>query len=105
MPDLPLDIDPLRDADLPAVEKLDDRAFGPGRFARSAYRLREGVAPDFALSRVAHVGTFLVGANRMTPIRVGGAAQRMTPTRVRGAARHPPRSPRQPKPLGRQSRG
>ncbi|HXY57660.1 MAG TPA: N-acetyltransferase [Methylocystis sp.] len=53
-----------------AIEKLDERAFGPGRFARTAYRLREGVEPDYALSFVAHVGTLLVGANRMTPILV-----------------------------------
>lgn len=55
------------------VEKLDERAFGPGRFARSAYRLREGVEPDYGLSFVARVGTLLVGANRMTPIRCGDA--------------------------------
>jgi len=73
MPELPLDIAPLRDSDLPAVEKLDERAFGPGRFTRSAYRLREGVPPDFSLSSVARVGTFLVGANRITHIRAGGA--------------------------------
>jgi predicted N-acetyltransferase YhbS len=71
MPDLSLAIVPLRDADLAAVERLDDRAFGPGRYAKTAYRLREGVAPDFALSCVARVGTLLVGANRITPIRVG----------------------------------
>jgi predicted N-acetyltransferase YhbS len=71
MPDLSLVIAPLRAADLAAVEKLDERAFGPGRFARTAYRLREGAPPDFALSCVALVGTLLVGANRMTPIRAG----------------------------------
>lgn len=56
--------------DAPAIEKLEERAFGPGRFARTAYRLREGVEPDLSLSFVAHVGTLLVGANRMTPILV-----------------------------------
>ncbi len=60
-------------ADYAAIEKLDERAFGPGRFARSAYRLREGVAPDYELSYVARVGTLLVGANRMTPIFCGDA--------------------------------
>ncbi len=73
MSDLSLAIAPLRDTDLPAVERLDERAFGPGRYAKTAYRLREGVAPDFALSCVARVGTLLVGANRMTAISVGGA--------------------------------
>lgn len=73
MTDLSLVITPLTDADLPAVEKLDERAFGPGRFALTAYRLREGVAPDMTLSFAARVGTLLVGANRMTPIRCGDA--------------------------------
>ena len=72
MTDLSLTLSPLTPADMPAIEKLDERAFGPGRFALSAYRLREGVAPDPQLSFVAHVGTLLVGANRMTAIACGG---------------------------------
>jgi predicted N-acetyltransferase YhbS len=71
-PDLPaLGLRPLHASDLPQIEKLDERAFGPGRFARTAYRLREGVGPDFALSFVAHVGTLLVGSNIMTPVKCG----------------------------------
>lgn len=58
-------------ADLPQIEKLDERAFGPGRFARSAYRLREGGLPDLQLSCVAHVGTLLIGSNIMTPVQCG----------------------------------
>ena len=73
MTDLSLTLSPLTPADLPAIDKLDDRAFGPGRFALTAYRLREGVNPDPELSFVAHVGTLLVGANRMTAIKAGGA--------------------------------
>ena len=72
MTDLSLNLTPLTPADLAAIEKLDERGFGPGRFARTAYRLREGVEPDPQLSFVAHVGTLLVGANRMTPITCGG---------------------------------
>jgi len=72
MPDLSLVLAPQTPADEAAIEKLDERAFGPGRYARSAYRLREGVPPDYALSFVARVGTLLVGANRMTRIRIGG---------------------------------
>lgn len=72
-PALPaLELRPLNDADWPQITRLDERAFGPGRFARTAYRLREGVAPEYSLSFVAHVGTFLVGSNIMTPIVVGG---------------------------------
>src|SRR3981081_2235021 len=36
-----------------AIERLVDSGFGPGRFAKTAYRLREGVAPDSRLSFVA----------------------------------------------------
>jgi len=68
--DLALRFSPLVPEDEAAVEKLDERAFGPGRFARTAYRLREDVSPDYALSFVARVGTLLVGANRMTPMLV-----------------------------------
>ena len=71
MTDLSLALSPETPADAPVVEKLAERAFGPGRLARTAYRLREGVAPDYALSFVARVGTLVVGANRMTPIRLG----------------------------------
>lgn len=67
----PILLRPQQDDDLPAIERLNERAFGPGRYARSAYRLRERVAPDPALSFVACVGTLLVGANQMTPIRCG----------------------------------
>jgi predicted N-acetyltransferase YhbS len=66
-----LDLAPLGSADLAQIERLDEHAFGPGRFTRTAYRLREGVPPDAGLSFVARIGTFLVGANRMTPIRCG----------------------------------
>jgi predicted N-acetyltransferase YhbS len=73
MIDLVIRFFPQTPADEAAIEKLDERAFGPGRFARTAYRLREGVEPDWNLSFVARVGTLLVGANRMTPILVGNA--------------------------------
>lgn len=73
MIDLAVKFSPLTAADEPHIEKLDERAFGPGRYARTAYRLREGVEPDRSLSFVARVGTLLVGANRMTSILIGGA--------------------------------
>ena len=71
MVDLPLILKPQTPSDLAAIERLSERAFGPGRYARSAYRLREDVPADPALSFVACVGTLLVGANQMTPIRCG----------------------------------
>jgi len=38
MADLSLTLSPQTPADLAAIEKLDEHAFGPGRFTRSAYR-------------------------------------------------------------------
>jgi predicted N-acetyltransferase YhbS len=58
-------------ADAAAIERLSERAFGPGRFARTAYRLRELRPSDPTLSFVARISTLLVGANRMTAIRCG----------------------------------
>ncbi len=56
-----------------AVEKLVDLAFGPGRFAKTAYRLREGVLPDARLSLVAQdrESEALWGSVRFWPIVVG----------------------------------
>lgn len=70
MIDLVIRFSPQTPADAPAIEKLEERAFGPGRYARTAYRLREGIDADLDLSFVAHVGTLLVGANRMTEILI-----------------------------------
>ncbi|AMJ60876.1 GNAT family N-acetyltransferase [Bosea sp. PAMC 26642] len=72
MTSLPLTIRRELPADSAAIERLHERAFGPGRFARTAFRLREGVPPDPRLSFAAHVGTFLVGSIRVTPVSAGG---------------------------------
>ena len=72
MTDLHLVIEPETPDDADDIARLNARVFGPGRFARTAYRLREKADPDPSLSFVARVGTLLVGANAMTPIAVGG---------------------------------
>lgn len=72
MTSLPLTIRHELPVDGPAIERLHERAFGPGRFARTAFRLREGVPPDANLTFAAHVGTFLVGSIRVTPVAAGG---------------------------------
>jgi len=59
-----------RDAE--RVEALNAESFGPGRFAKSAYRLREGVLPVASLSFVAVENEVLRGSVRFWPIRVGG---------------------------------
>lgn len=59
--------------DLPAIRALHARVFGPGRFARSAYRAREGTADLSRFCRVAVSGPDLVAALRMTEAAVGAA--------------------------------
>ena len=62
---------PETPTDDPSIETIHAEAFGPGRFARAAFRLREGVPHDPALSFVAHAGDRLVASVRLTPIRIG----------------------------------
>ncbi len=71
MTDLPFTLEPETPGDEEAILRLNERVFGPGRFARTAYRVREQAPPDLELSFVARVGPLLVGANAMTPIFIG----------------------------------
>jgi len=61
MAQLPLILRPEKPGDAEAIERLHERAFGPGRFARTAYRIREGAPPRLDLSFTALVGSLLVG--------------------------------------------
>ena len=54
-----------------AVEALSAIAFGPGRFTRTAFRLREGVPHEKALSFVALREEQLVGSVRITRMSIG----------------------------------
>ncbi len=71
MNDLPLVLEPETPDDAEPIQRLNDRVFGPGRYARTAYRIRERADSDPSLSFVARVGTLMVGANSMTPIMIG----------------------------------
>ena len=73
MTDLSLTILPETEDDAAPIKRLHERTFGPGRYAKSAYRLRERVAHCLELSFTARVGTLLVGSVRLSPIRVGEA--------------------------------
>jgi predicted N-acetyltransferase YhbS len=73
MRDLSLTILPETAADAVAIERLYERTFGPGRFAKTAYRIREGASHRLELSFTARIGTLLVGSVRLTPIRIGAA--------------------------------
>ncbi|MDB5471913.1 MAG: family N-acetyltransferase [Caulobacter sp.] len=53
------------------ILELTDRAFGPGRYAKAAERLREGNRLIAALSISAWRGGDLLGSVRMWPVRVG----------------------------------
>lgn len=63
---------PVSIADQPAVSALHSRVFGPGRYARSAYRVREGTAFASPFCRMALIGDTVVAALRLTPITIGG---------------------------------
>jgi len=70
MNDLSLTILPETADDALAIERLVERTFGPGRYARTAYRLREQLPHRLDLSFTARIGTLLVGSVRLTPIRI-----------------------------------
>jgi predicted N-acetyltransferase YhbS len=71
MPDLSLTIMPETPDDAVPIARLHERTFGPGRHAKSAYRLREGVGHRLELSFTARISTLLVGSVRLSPIRIG----------------------------------
>jgi predicted N-acetyltransferase YhbS len=73
MSDLSLTILPETADDALAVERLHERTFGPGRYAKTAYRIREGAGHRPELSFTARIGTLLVGSVWLTPIRIGAA--------------------------------
>lgn len=73
MTDLALTILPETPADADPIERLHERTFGPGRYARTAFRIREGAPHLLGLSFTARIGTLLVGSIRLTPVRIGAS--------------------------------
>src|SRR5262245_47354425 len=73
MNDLSLTILPESADDGAEIERLHERTFGPGRYAKTAYRIREGATHSLTLSFTARIGTLLVGSVRLSPIRIGQA--------------------------------
>ncbi len=65
---------PVADSDASAISALHARVFGPGRFVRTAYRVREGTPSTSRYCRVALLDDRIVAALRMTPVRIGGMA-------------------------------
>jgi predicted N-acetyltransferase YhbS len=71
MNDISLTILPESADDAEAIERLHERTFGPGRYAKTAYRIREEVNHSPELSFTARVGTLMVGSVRLSPIVIG----------------------------------
>jgi predicted N-acetyltransferase YhbS len=75
--------DPAHD---PEIEHINEEAFGPGRFARAAYKIREGGPHERALSFVAVTDGTVIASVRMTRIAAGqGRGLLLGPLAVRPA--------------------
>jgi predicted N-acetyltransferase YhbS len=68
------------------IDEINSEAFGPGRFARAAYRIREGGPHERDLSFVALADGEVIASVRMTRVRIGAAeALLLGPLAVRPA--------------------
>ena len=56
---------------LAAIEAIHETVFGPGRFTRTAFRVREGVSADPDFCYVAIEDKALVGSVRLTKVVIG----------------------------------
>lgn len=56
-----------------AIDDINAEAFGPGRFARAAYRIREGGPHERDLSFVALADGEVIASVRMTRVKIGQA--------------------------------
>ena len=59
--------------DYPTLKKLNEESFGPGRFARTAFRVRESAAAEPRLNLCAVERGVIIGSVLFTPISIGGA--------------------------------
>jgi predicted N-acetyltransferase YhbS len=55
----------------PEIEAINAEAFGPGRYAKAAYKIREGGPHERALSFVALHEGHVIASVRMTPVAAG----------------------------------
>lgn len=69
---LPILTRPAQPSDTATISAFHARVFGPGRFVRSAYRVREGYASLSRFCRVAEQGSKLIATLRLTEVRIGG---------------------------------
>lgn len=71
MSDTTFDIKHEHPSDRPALDRLCARSLGPGRFARTAYRIREGTTPVAMLSFTGWRKGTLAGTIRFTALTIG----------------------------------
>jgi len=57
--------------DYSVLKQLSETAFGPGRFARTAFRVREAASSEPRLNLCAILGGEVIGAVQFTPIAIG----------------------------------
>lgn len=74
-----LEFVPIATVDPAAVEALLDRAFGRDRHGKTAYRLREGIAPIAELSFAAVEDGALAGTIQCWPVELTGDDGRVWP--------------------------
>lgn len=68
----------------PEIDHINEEAFGPGRFARAAYKIREGGPHERALSFVAVFQGSVIASVRMTRVAAGqGRGLMLGPLAVR----------------------
>ena len=68
----------------PEIDHINEEAFGPGRFTRAAYKIREGGPCERALSFVATYGGAVIASVKMTRIAAGqGRGLMLGPLAVR----------------------
>ena len=79
-----ISLHPARASDGPAIDHLLDACFGPARRNRTAYRLRDGVAPCAAASLVARDDNTLVGSIQLWPIELRAPDGRVAPVMLLG---------------------
>ena len=65
------EIRPVTLEDIPEIEALHARVFGPGRFGRTAYRIREGAPKVSDFCRLAKGNEELLAAVSFTRINIG----------------------------------
>lgn len=72
-PNLDVELRELTHADLEPAALLHAGAFGPGRFSRTAYRIREGAPLVSRHCRTAWAAGELIGSITMTEIAIGSS--------------------------------